>query len=104
MIHFDANHFLIFLIGLVSYSPIAYGLGWAYWKVVREKPWKRIAKTIEAEPDNRPYEVAWDEIQSGRMVKGLWARSYAKCAGNEDKTRALYVKERVKELRGLSAS
>lgn len=103
LIHFDANHFVIFLIGLVSLSPVSYGLGWAYWKLVREKPWKRITNTMDAGADNQLYEIAWNEIQSGNMATGLWARSYAICAGNEEKTRALYVKERVKQL-GKSAA
>lgn len=101
LMNFDVNFLAQGAVGVVVFGGLAYVLGWLYWKLIREAPWKSGANTIKSGSDNQFYEMAWDEIQAGNVSKGLWARSYAQAAGNDEKARALYVKERVKELRRL---
>jgi hypothetical protein len=99
----DANHLAPWVLGVTIFGGLGYGLGWTYCKLIRGSPWKRAASWMEGKTHSRLYAVAWDEIQSGNVDKGLWARSYAQCAGNKEKTLSLYLKERVKELKRSSA-
>jgi len=48
--------------------------------------------------ENKLYAIAWKEIEIKRGDKGLWAKAYSICNGNKEKTRAYYIRERVKEL------
>lgn len=104
--NFDINYFAQWVLGVVVFGAIAYGLGRAYWKLFQESTLRKFANAVIAsgkdKRDNRFYEAAWNEIESGNMLKGLWARSFAAAAGNQDQARALYLKERAKELRTSS--
>ena len=94
--NFDLNFLAQWAIGVVVFGGLAYGLGWAYWKLVREKPWKRIFSARMAEPDkDRLYEIAWKEIEIESVDKGLWAKAYAESDGDREKTKARYLKSRV---------
>jgi hypothetical protein len=48
--------------------------------------------------DKSLYAVPWDELESGRFSKGLWARVFSENNGDDEKTRAAYIRARVKEL------
>lgn len=39
----------------------------------------------------------WEEIESGDVNKGLWAKAFAKSDGDINKTRAAYIRDRVEE-------
>lgn len=51
--------------------------------------------------DTDLYQEAWDEIESGNVDKGLWAKSFAEAEGAEEKCKALYVKHRSGVLKDL---
>ena len=44
------------------------------------------------------YEKAWAELEAKDIQQGLWARLWAENDGDETKTKAAYLKERVKQL------
>lgn len=44
------------------------------------------------------YEMVANEINSGKVRTGLWAKSFAECEGDENRTRALYMKLRVAQI------
>ena len=45
------------------------------------------------------YKQAWNELEENNHDIGLWAKVYSICDGEEKKARALYLKERVLELK-----
>jgi len=45
------------------------------------------------------YKISWDEIENSQTKKSLWAKSFAKCEGDKDKTRAMYINLRVAQLK-----
>jgi uncharacterized membrane protein YhaH (DUF805 family) len=51
------------------------------------------------EDDNYYYAFAWDEIEQGLQEKGLWAKLYASNSGDQEKTTADYLTERVATLK-----
>jgi len=44
------------------------------------------------------YEVVAEEMESGKMDKGLWTRLYAEHDGDEKKTKIAYIKQRAERL------
>lgn len=48
--------------------------------------------------DNKMYEIAMDEIETGTVQKGLYARAFSQSEGDKDKTAALYINFRVQSL------
>lgn len=48
--------------------------------------------------ENALYEIAWKETESKSGDRGLWAKAYSACEGDKEKTRAYYMRERVKYL------
>lgn len=44
------------------------------------------------------YEVVANEMDSGKMDKGLWTRLYAEHDGDEKKTKIAYIKQRAEKL------
>ena len=48
--------------------------------------------------DDALYAQVWREIESKNVDEGLWARLWAENKGDEDKTKAAYLKERVSQL------
>ncbi|MDC0039086.1 hypothetical protein OAJ78_05445 [Gammaproteobacteria bacterium] len=48
------------------------------------------------------YEKAWAELEAKDIQQGLWARLWAENDGDETKTKAAYLKERVKQLQESS--
>ena len=49
------------------------------------------------------YEIAAAEIAVRRVKKGLWAKAYAQCEGDPNRTKALYIKLRVQALKDEAA-
>jgi hypothetical protein len=48
---------------------------------------------------NELYEQIWREIEENKTDIGLWAKCFASCEGDENKTKALYVNKRVVDLK-----
>ena len=40
-----------------------------------------------------------EELESGSYNRGLWAKAYSNTQGQEEKTRALYIKHRVEQMK-----
>lgn len=57
-----------------------------------------------AKRDERLFAVAWDEVESQKVKKGLWAKAFADAGGDEDKTKSIYLALRVKRLNEKRAS
>ena len=49
------------------------------------------------------YEIVAAEMAVRKIKKGLWAKAYAQCEGDQNRTRALYVKLRVQALKDEAA-
>lgn len=49
--------------------------------------------------DNEGYAEALNEIEEGRLDKGLWARAFADAGGESEKAKALYIKARAGVLK-----
>ena len=45
------------------------------------------------------YELAYEEIESGNLKKGLWAKAFSETEGDENKTKALYIKYRFDQIK-----
>ena len=45
------------------------------------------------------YELAYKEIESGNLKKGLWAKAFSETEGDENKTKALYIKYRFEQIK-----
>ena len=45
------------------------------------------------------YELAYEEIESGNLKKGLWAKAFSEAEGDENKTKALYIKYRFDQIK-----
>ena len=66
------------------------------------KPEKKIVEPkLESAPqtesyidEEKFYELAYDEIESGDLKKGLWAKAFSEAEGDEEKAKALYIKYR----------
>ena len=54
---------------------------------------------ITAAQSNNDYAYAAEEIDSDKIDKGLWARLFSEADGDENRTRARYIKERVAMMR-----
>jgi hypothetical protein len=48
--------------------------------------------------EEKMYEQVAEELASGNIRQGLWAKALATEAGDEDKTRSCYIKLRVQSL------
>jgi len=53
---------------------------------------------IMAEAPDELFKQAWNELKEDRADKAIWARAFAVAGDNEQKTRSLYIRERVKNL------
>jgi hypothetical protein len=45
------------------------------------------------------YEQVWKEIEKNKTDIGLWAKCFASCEGDENKTKALYIKKRISVIK-----
>jgi|GEM_PF-4723126 len=53
-------------------------------------------------PSEEAYAEAAEEIESGRVQKGLWAKAFADADGNSERQKALYLKYRAEQIRQAS--
>ena len=63
----------------------------------------QISTNIDASNDmdeDHVYEAIAQEIEDGLQNKGLWTRLFCECDGDENKTRAAYIKQRVEKILG----
>jgi hypothetical protein len=44
------------------------------------------------------YEIIANEMESGKIDKGLWTRLFAECGGDEKQMKVLYIKQRAERL------
>jgi len=51
-----------------------------------------------AEAPDEMFQQAWNELKENRTDEAIWARAFAIAGDNEQKTRSLYIRERVKKL------
>jgi zinc-ribbon domain len=49
--------------------------------------------------DDKLYEIALEEIESGTVQKGIYARAFSQSEGDKNKTDALYIKFRFQSLK-----
>ena len=49
-------------------------------------------------PTNADYASVAEELDSGQFDKGLWTKLFAETDGDENRTRARYIKERVANI------
>ena len=59
--------------------------------------------SINSATEDKFFEQALTEIESGQTIKAIWARSLAGAEGDDAKARALYIRLRVENLTLLSA-
>lgn len=62
----------------------------------------RFALKTEPRPtndDTKLYAQAWEELESSERDNGLWAKAFADSDGDDDKTKAFYIKSRVQQLK-----
>lgn len=94
--------------GTVVLALIAFGLGalWAYFRKRKSNSaGVSITSTATATfehsarmTDNQSFAAASEEVESGKIDKGLWARLYAETDGDEAKTKARYIKFRASQI------
>jgi len=74
-------------------------------KIDNNKNSNKLDKYIQEHDDNDDedslYEQAMDELENNTKVKPLWAKSFAKSEGNEEKAKALYIQYRVTDLKKI---
>ena len=59
-----------------------------------------IVNSMFKKPDIHFYRIAMQEIESGQLEKGNWAKALVSTQGDEFRARTAYIKLRVKELTG----
>ncbi len=55
-------------------------------------------QSMTAIDEDAIYEIVGNEIDEGRVEKGLWTRLFAEMDGDENKTKAAYIKRRAERL------
>lgn len=55
-------------------------------------------KLLMSSYDDALYQQAYEELESGQINKGLWAKALVESDGNESKARAKYIKTRCKNM------
>jgi len=53
---------------------------------------------VYQQADDIFYQQAYEELESGQIDKGLWGRLFSQSGGDENKAKAQYIKNRVKQL------
>ena len=67
--------------------------------VIENKDLEPDAEKEEHMIEEEFYELAYEEIESGNLKKGLWARAFSETEGDENKTKALYIKYRFDQIK-----
>ena len=67
--------------------------------VIENKDLEPDAEKEEHMIEEEFYELAYEEIESGNLKKGLWAKAFSKSDGDENKAKALYIKYRFDQIK-----
>jgi hypothetical protein len=67
--------------------------------VIENKDLKPDAEKEDHMVEEEFYELAYEEIESGNLKKGLWAKSFSEAEGDENKAKALYIKYRFDQIK-----
>ena len=67
--------------------------------VIENKDLEPDAEKEEHMIEEEFYELAYEEIESGNLKKGLWAKAFSETEGDENKTKALYIKYRFDQIK-----
>ena len=67
--------------------------------VIENKDLEPDAEKEEHMIEEEFYELAYEEIESGNLKKGLWAKAFSEAEGDENKTKALYIKYRFDQIK-----
>ena len=67
--------------------------------VIENKDLEPDAEKEEHMIEEEFYELAYEEIESGNLKKGLWAKAFSESEGDENKTKALYIKYRFDQIK-----
>ncbi len=65
---------------------------------------KRSLNTVSSQSDEAFYAIAFQEVNSGNTVQGLWAKCFAEADGDENKTKARYLTARAGQLGAENAA
>lgn len=84
------------LIKGVVFTPIIFLVFW-FSKKIKEF---LINRKLKIEKNDNAYEEALMEIESDKVIKKTWAKAFSVSGGDELKTKAEYIKIRVKEISG----
>lgn len=60
---------------------------------------KNVKASVEKPNAKDSYEKAWEELEEGKFDKAIYAKAFADTEGDSEKTKALYIKMRVKQLK-----
>lgn len=105
--YLDANSFAIWVLLTVVTGTFAGTFGWLYGRFYkfnnnnRSKSNSRRGHVANKSDitDTYYYEIAWKELIIKRVNEGLWAKAFAQADGNMEKTKAIYLESRARQLR-----
>ena len=105
--HLDANSFAVWVLLSVVSGTLAGSIGWLYGRFFKLHIYEsRKPNSISGQTaintninDTYYYEIAWKELLIKRINEGLWAKAFAQADGNIEKTKAIYLELRARQLR-----
>ena len=65
---------------------------------------KTLPNTVSSQSDEEFFAIAFQEVNSGNTVQGLWAKCFAEADGDENKTKARYLTARAGQLGAENAA
>jgi len=96
---------IVFILSFLMLGPIAFALGWLYGKFFKFKTDSKLSNRVDiTQADEKLYEIVANEIDVGEIQKGLWAKAFAQCSGEDAKTKALYIQMRVNQLKSIKTN
>ncbi len=107
---YNAEPLARWVAGILFFGLIAFISGFIYGKI-KGKPEalsntnvvadnnKKEKDTMNVKVDDTTfYEIAWSEIEGNKLNKALWSKAFAECEGDENKSKAMYIKLRTNQL------
>jgi hypothetical protein len=74
---------------------------WDHPQVIEQDHRRETSSTSKRVDERTLYAQVLDEIESGNIDRGLWAKTFAECNGDENRTQAKYLAYRVKEFKRI---
>ena len=71
---------------------------WTWTPQYRVRRWSSSVVSSSGISEEELYATVWSELESGDIQQGLWAKLWSEYKGDEDKTKAGYLKARVRQL------